>query len=369
MRINRALATLLVRDIQVGIRAAVAAGHPAPPVELRYLDGLSRDEAKALTNWAKGIPEIATALHDRRHPQHREVAAMHDCIDHFALHHPARPDGSPEPWSEPISEPLLSLAVGYRTAIEPGEVTPTEAAAILDYSLMRGDLTAARFDKQNPQHRAVQAEIEALAERASQREPDAGAAGAPRGDGRNSDEGSGEMTETEAQTRADTLSRALQGKMTGYARAQAAEELLELHQAFPNLRPFSTAGMSADEIAEMKAARTRIVLHEMTDRARELTEGLWDGNYSGARRHAPVAELMAELGRGHGPTAPPQPTGQRADIRSQRSRDLAAAISGKIGSARREAVAALMQSLDADQAAADTAAASPAADTTGAPAA
>jgi hypothetical protein len=158
----------VVRDIEAGIRAAIAAGHPAPPFELKYLDGLSRAEAAALTECAAGIPEIGRALCDRRHPQHAEITAMRDLVTHFSTAHPARADGSPEPWAEPISEPLLSFAMGWRTSIDPAELSPAEAGAMLAYSAVRGNLAAARLDGKHPQHAAVQAEIEALAARAAE---------------------------------------------------------------------------------------------------------------------------------------------------------------------------------------------------------
>jgi hypothetical protein len=366
IKINRAMSTLLVRDIEAGIRAAVAAGHPPPPVELRHLDGLSRAESAALTRWASGIPEIGRALRDRRHPQHAEIAAMRDLVQHFSTEHPARADGSPEPWNEPISEPLLSYAMGDRSSIDAGELTPAEAGAMLNYSTIRGDLTAARLDGKHPQHGAVQAEIEALAARASEaRAPSPASAAAESG-------GAGQMTEQEAQARSDVLNAALQGKMTGVARAQAANELMELHEVFPHLQPFSTKGMSADELAALKTNTTRFVPHELSDRGRELVEGLWDGKYAGPRRHPVVSELMTELSRGapssvsassspaaSGPAASPSPapTGPRVDIRSDRSRSIAAGLAGLKGAARRAGLESLAASLAADQEASDAGAA------------
>jgi hypothetical protein len=356
-KINRALATLLVRDIEVGIHAAIAAGHPAPPFELKYLDGLSRVEASALTEWAAGIPEIGRALRDRRHPQHAEITAMRDLVTHFSTAHPLRADGSPEPWAEPISEPLLSFAMGWRSSIEPAELSPTEAGAMLAYSTIRGDLAAARLDGKHPHHAAVQAEIEALAARAAEvRAP------APPGGAGQTGEGDRTMTEAEAQARSDVLNRALQGKMSGYARSEVSAELMELHEIFPNLRPFSTASMSSDEIVAMKADRITVVPHEMSERARRLTEELRAGEALGSRRYAMRDELLTELSwsaPSSSALSSSAPAGRRADIRSQRSRDLAASLAGKTGADRRAAVEALIGSLEADQAAADTGGSAP----------
>jgi hypothetical protein len=244
------------------------------------------------------------------------------------------------------------------------DIYPAEAAAIAAYG-------EARFDsgEASGEHgRRVAAEIAGWRQRSSEPAAPPAAAAAETEAG---------MTQEQAQARADQLSRALNGKLSGYAKAQLAGELVELHEAFPNLRAFSTAGMSSAEIAAMKGDRISVVPHEMSDRARQLTEEMRFGKAAvgASRYYAMRDELMTELemGAAAAPVAPmsrassPMPmsastaalTRERADIRSQRSRDLAANLAGKIGADRRATLDALTSSLAADQAAADTAGAGP----------
>ncbi len=283
---TRALAALLVRDIEAGIAAAIAAGHPAPPVELRHLDGLSRSEAAALSQWAAGIPEIGAALRDRRHPQHREVAAYRDLVQYFSADHPAREDGSPEPWREPLGEGFLSFVLGAQGKLDPEQANPAEAMALLDYALIRGDLHAARFDKAHPQHEAVKAEIAALAERATQ------PAAAPPGDSARSS--SAPDGRDAAQDRVLELGAALHSKsLSPIVKRQIADEIAGLSERFPGLEVFTTAGMSAADIEALRADTVRYMPHLTdNDAAIELTEGLAEGRFRGSARFAAREQLV-----------------------------------------------------------------------------
>ena len=299
-KITRAFAVLLMRDIEAGIRAAVAAGHPPPPVELKYVDGLSRAGAIALTRWAAGIPEIAKAAANRSHPQYDLIAAMRDVVNHFAVDHPARPDGSPEPWHEPISEPLLSFALGYRSSIDASELSPGEARTLIDYAVTRDDLAAARLDKAHPQHQAVSAEISALFERAAQHAAAPAPSSPANGSGNNPEAG---MTQDEAQTRADELGRALHSRtLSAIVKNKIIGELGDLYGAFPQVKPFTTAGMRRDEIEAMRADPVRYMPHLTgNEEAIRLTEGLLDGHFRGSARYAARDQLAAALEAGSRP--------------------------------------------------------------------
>jgi hypothetical protein len=291
-KISRAYTALLLRDLDAGIRAAAAAGHPALPVELRYADGLSRSEAAALVRWAQTTPAIGAALRDRRHPQHREIAAMRELVQHFATDHPARPDGSPEPWQEEISEPLLSYAMGYRSSIDAAELSPAEAASMLDYSLARGDLAAARFDRKHPQHEAIKTELAALAERATAQQQPA-AVQPPYG----STQETSSMTREDAQARADELAAAMYSRtLSPIVKNRIADELAELHAANPGLAPFTTAGMRPDEIAALRSNPVRYMPHLTgNEDAARLTEGLAEGHFRGSARFAAREQLANVL--------------------------------------------------------------------------
>lgn len=361
LKMSRPLAALLLRDVEAGIRAAAAAGYPAAP-ELRHLDGLSRAEAAALMQWARGVPEIAAALRDRRHPQHREIAAMKHMIDYFAADHPAREDGSPEPWAEPISEPLLSYAAGYRDSLGADEMSPAEAAALLDYSLARGDLAAARIDRRHPLHEAVKTEIAALAERAAMPAEPAPAVPAGAAPARSED---GTMTKDEAQARVDELGRALHARgLSPIVRDKIADEMASLHRTFPGLAAFSTAGMRPEEIAAMRGEPVRFMPHLTgQDAALALTEGLAEGHFRGSQRFAARDQLATALIDASPATrAATVARSTGTDFRSARTLALNQQLKTmKGGPARTALLAEPNDSLAADQAARDAgAAASPA---------
>lgn len=348
---TRALAALLVRDIEAGIAAAIAAGHPAPPVELRHLDGLSRSEAAALSQWAAGIPEIGAALRDRRHPQHREVAAYRDLVQYFSADHPAREDGSPEPWREPLGEGFLSFVLGAQGKLDPEQANPAEAMALLDYALIRGDLHAARFDKAHPQHEAVKAEIAALAERATQ------PAAAPPGDSARSS--SAPDGRDAAQDRVLELGAALHSKsLSPIVKRQIADEIAGLSERFPGLEVFTTAGMSAADIEALRADTVRYMPHLTdNDAAIELTEGLAEGRFRGSARfaaRAALADALSATAVDGAATPGAAKPGGAGDFRSAKT----LAINEELrtmrgGPARRARLDDLAASLAADQAAHD----------------
>ena len=244
-KISRALAAMLLRDLPDYIAKAEKSGIAPPALTLRYADGLSRADAMALWQWGQKLPEVRQAQRDQRHPDHAVVKVYETMSNYFLHDHPQQPSGEPAAWAEPISPALAGMILGTRNRIEAGELNPAEAAALAAYGRLRGDAEAA----------PIKAELASLYERAAVKaavHDEPGEAASPAA------QQEGAMTRDNAQARADELGRAMHSRsLSPIVKGKIADELAELHSVVPGLKPFSTAGMPADEIAALRNQTVR----------------------------------------------------------------------------------------------------------------
>jgi hypothetical protein len=81
---DRVAVALHLRDLEAKIfPMAKAAGIEPPQLELRYVDGLSRQEASALYAWGLRVPGLVKALSNRAHPDRAAVSAFRDLVNYF----------------------------------------------------------------------------------------------------------------------------------------------------------------------------------------------------------------------------------------------------------------------------------------------
>ena len=165
----------------------------------------------------------------------------------------------------------------------------------------------------------------------------------------------------EAQARFDQLQLTLLGKMSSGDKRRFAEEMTELAEAHPGLKPRQ---LTAAEFAE---AREKQIWGRDPDtfspRQAAILDELLNGVARGPARDALLREYQSLTGAGAAGAA-----GAPRDIRSARSIELGQTLLGmtdRADPARRALVAELETSLAADQAAADQAAANSAASADG----
>ena len=319
-KISRALAAMLLRDLPEHIAKAEKSGIAPPALTLRYADGLSRADAMALWQWGQKLPEVRQAQRDQRHPDHPAVRAYEALSNYFLHDHPQQESGEPAAWSEPISPALAGMILGTRNRIEAGELNPAEAAALAEYGRLRGDAGA----------EPIKAELVALYERAAAKDAvhdEPGEAASPAA------QQEGATAHVDAQARADELGRAMHSRsLSPIVKGRIADELAQLHDAVPGLKPFSTAGMRADEIA---ALRNETVRHRPDLAGRSEAAALMSSS-SSSSSSTPARAAAAP--------------GANVDFRSERTRSLNEQLkTAPRGPARQALLNELHASLDADQ--------------------
>ena len=166
---NRLAVALHLRDLEAKtFPMAKAAGIEPPQLELRYADGLTRAEAKALYQWGLRVPGLVRALEDLSHADHGAVTAFRDLVNYFQFDHP-QIGHNPAEWSgPPLSAARRGFLFGTRPSIDASELDPGEAAGFLAYAETQPEYQAAFLDGDSPQHAAISAEIEALNARAAE---------------------------------------------------------------------------------------------------------------------------------------------------------------------------------------------------------
>jgi hypothetical protein len=166
---NRIAVALHLRDLESKIfPMAKAAGIEPPQLELRYADGLTRAEARALYHWGLRVPGLVRVLEDRAHADHGAVRAFRDLVNYFQFDHPQIGDTPAEWGGQPLSAAMRGFLLGTRPAIEASELDPGEAAGFLAYAETQPEYQAAFLDGDSPQHEAISAEIEVLNARAAE---------------------------------------------------------------------------------------------------------------------------------------------------------------------------------------------------------
>jgi hypothetical protein len=177
IKITRPLAALLMRDLRTFIATAQRAGIALPKAELRYADGLTREDAQALYEWGMQIPQVRAAYGNATDPDHQAVRSFKALTDHFTHDHPQRPEGGPADWTTPLSAPLRALITGEADSLKLAELTGDEARAYLDWAGTRADVTEALHDKANPLHETITREMREITEAVARPAPppDAGA--------------------------------------------------------------------------------------------------------------------------------------------------------------------------------------------------
>lgn len=363
-RMGQVKAALLMRDLRQALAAAAKAGHRPPPVRLDRADGMSRQDAATLAGWGLNLPGVGDAYASVMHPAHREIFGLRELVRYFRFDRPAHDDGRPKSWAEagapPLSTAMQAVLRGDRApeTVAVGEYHPTEAAALADYGVQRyyGDGSGG-----GDRAAAIKSEISAYLSRAAEPTP------APGPTTLTTPGAAAEtqiMDETAAQGRVKELMLGLYGKMSAPDRHIIGEELMEIYEAFPGIKP---PVLSREEIAEARQKPQTVHSREFaSERSIELVEELkGDRAFGSTARQAKLAELQRTLeasptGTQHATLPGVRSSGpmivERRDFRSDRTRELGAQLMKREGSIyeRRALREQLMQSLETDQAAADS---------------
>ena len=283
VKITRPLAALLLRDLPAFLAVCEKAGKSPPKLELRYADGLTREDARTLYEWGLKVPEFNQALRDSNHADHASLRAYMALTNYFTHDHPQRPEGGPADWDTPLSPALAAYILGDAAGVESKSLSQGEAADFLSYYETRGDLVQGAMTSDSPQHASISRELVELHLIAAG--PDAVAldAGKPKGD---------EVTVSpQNQARIDEINLALRDPKLPKGSAERAALLAELLTAFtapPAGSPEPRGGSTNAPPAALKSGAARIA---------ELNAVLRDPLLptASADRQAALVELHAAL--------------------------------------------------------------------------